>query len=259
MLRLRGRVHSLEGPNPEVRILRVETESRLPFAAGQYARLRFGRLPARPYSMANRPDEPVLEFHVRIVHNGVVSGHVATRLRPGDAVTVEGPFGDAWLRDDGRPIVAVAGSTGLGPIRSIVRTAVGRDRRPARVYVGFRSEALVYGVRELARLAPVEVVLSRPGGGTDRRTGLVHEALADDLPGLAGAAIHAAGPRPWSPRCAAPPPPPGCPPNTSTPTPSPPPRPTPRPACSPACGTGCPAWRRRVRRGNSTPRRPFRA
>ncbi|MBW7850225.1 MAG: hypothetical protein H3C38_07015 [Rhodospirillales bacterium] len=144
--------------------------------------------------MANRPDEPVLEFHVRIVPNGVVSGHVATRLRPGDAVTVEGPFGDAWLRDDGRPIVAVAGSTGLGPIRSIVRTAVGRDRRPARVYVGFRSEALVYGVRELARLAPVEVVLSRPAGGTGRRTGLVHEALADDLPGLAGAAIHAAGP-----------------------------------------------------------------
>ncbi|MBW7850226.1 MAG: 2Fe-2S iron-sulfur cluster binding domain-containing protein [Rhodospirillales bacterium] len=30
VLRLRGRVHSLESPNPEVRILRVETDSRLP-------------------------------------------------------------------------------------------------------------------------------------------------------------------------------------------------------------------------------------
>lgn len=192
---LAGRIHSIETPTPDIRLVRVTPDEPLSFAAGQYVRLRFGRLPARAYSMANRPEEPVLEFHVRLLPNGLVGSHLARKARPGDPVTIEGPFGEAWLRDDDRPLVAVAGGTGLAPIRSIVRTAVARDRRrPVRVYLGFRDEADVYGERELARLAAVEVVLSRPMRPTRLRTGLVHEALADDLPSLAGATLHAAGP-----------------------------------------------------------------
>jgi NAD(P)H-flavin reductase len=134
----------------------------------------------------------------------VASEHVQERLRPGDRIALEGPFGDAYLRDPGpRPIVAVAGGTGFAPIRSIIRTAL--DRRgggPIHVYLGFRDERDVYGENDLSmwmaadRKLNGDVVLSQPSNRTQRRTGFVHEAIMEDFDDLRGAQIYVCGPSP---------------------------------------------------------------
>ncbi len=142
------RVVGLDEATRDIRIVRLEVESGGPFrfAAGQYARVTFGEQRPRDYSMANRPDDPLLEFHVRRSSTAGASAYVARGLRIGDGVRVEGPFGSSWLRlDHPGPILAVAGGSGLAPIKSIVETAIGSNiREPIHLYFGARDEGDIY-------------------------------------------------------------------------------------------------------------------
>ncbi|MGH6929496.1 MAG: hypothetical protein ACREEV_14355, partial [Dongiaceae bacterium] len=66
------RVVELVQATDDVRILRLAQpgDARFAFRAGQYAKLGFGTLPPRDYSMAGAPHEPLLEFHIRDVGDG---------------------------------------------------------------------------------------------------------------------------------------------------------------------------------------------
>lgn len=173
----------------------------LRFFAGQYVELRFDDRPPRSFSMANRPDEPVLEFYIRHLPEGQASDYVATRLKPGDTVRLKGPYGAAYWRPKDRPIVAIAGGSGLAPLRSIVRTALQQDhRQDVDLYFGVRDEpspVLLDEYRQLSaqhsqlRFVPV---LSAPRQTTERRVGLVHEAVAVDFCDLSGHMVYSAGP-----------------------------------------------------------------
>lgn len=197
-----AKVVAIDAPTHDIRIVRLEPPAPLAFSAGQYARLTFGGTPPRSYSMANRPAEPVLEFHIRLVPRGLASGYVRSALSVGETVQVEAPFGTAHLGDDAdSPILAVAGGTGLAPVRSIVREALAQspERRIA-VYLGVRDERDVYGETEMLGLMQrhpglsFTAVLSQPAAPTVRRTGFVHTAVAEDFAELAGWIVHAAGP-----------------------------------------------------------------
>jgi CDP-4-dehydro-6-deoxyglucose reductase/ferredoxin-NAD(P)+ reductase (naphthalene dioxygenase ferredoxin-specific) len=200
-----ARVVGIEDSTHDIKRLRLELDGApLIFAAGQYVQLQFGRLPARSFSMANRPDEHILEFHIRRTASGGASAYVAEQLRLNERVELKGPFGSAALRSNhGGPMIAAAGGSGLAPIRSIVRTALAaRVTQPIHLYFGARDERDVYYERELLQLADdhpnlrVEVILSSAEDPVDRRTGYVHDAIADDLPTLADTKLYVAGPPP---------------------------------------------------------------
>ncbi len=72
------------------------------FSAGQFASVTFDGCPPRDYSMANVPGDPTLEFHVRHGSGGATGAYVRDRLKLGDAVRVEGPFGASHLRESHR-------------------------------------------------------------------------------------------------------------------------------------------------------------
>ena len=196
-------VADVEQAAPEVCRLRLDVADprRFAFSAGQYASLTFAGLPPRDFSMANRPIDPQLEFHIRRIADGRVSAFVADRLRRGDKVGLEGPFGNAQLRRKHRgPIYAIAGSTGLAPILSIVETALGIGiSRPIHLYFGARDAAGIYATERLAGLARahpnlhVETTLAAPGA-TGCRPGLVTDALAADHTSFEDAKAYVAGP-----------------------------------------------------------------
>jgi len=199
-----GRVSSLVQATHDVTLLTVALERRQPFlfAAGQYAALKFDGVPARDFSMANRPGEPVLEFHMRRVAGGAVGTHLAHHLGEGDAVHIEGPFGKAYLRERsaGR-IICLAGSTGLAPIKSIVETALDAPRHHSvDVYFGVREERDIYLEDHFSALVQRHdrlrfiPVLSEPRLPTSRRTGLVADALAADFDSLDECDAYIAGP-----------------------------------------------------------------
>jgi naphthalene 1,2-dioxygenase ferredoxin reductase component len=198
------RVVALDDATHDIKRLRLAIEAGGPFSfsAGQYAALTFAGQAPRDYSMANRPDEPELEFHIRRSASGGASTYVAERLRIGDQVKVEGPFGSSFLREKHTgPILAIAGGSGLAPIKSIVESALAAGMaQPIDLYFGVRTERDLYleeHFRELEarhgnfRFIPV---LSAPDGATTRRTGFVHEAACADHADLDGAKAYLAGP-----------------------------------------------------------------
>ena len=202
LVRTGAEVVSVEEATHDIRILRLRPKrGPMMFSAGQYVTLALPGLPPRDYSMASRPGEGILEFHVRLVQKGRVSAAVR-RLVPGDLLEIEGPRGSAHLRPGHTgPILAVAGGSGLAPVQAILASLVDLGmRQPVRVYLGVREERDIYGLEALQALArrhgdmQVTPVLSMGQPGSGHRTGFVHEAVRADLPALKGWCCYTAGP-----------------------------------------------------------------
>ncbi len=202
--RLTCRVVSIANATHDIRILRLEILSGGPFdfSAGQYASIEFPGLPPRDYSMANRPDEKVLEFHIRLLPGGAVTPFVARQLRVGDLVRIAGPLGTSYLREKHTgPIVALAGGSGMAPIKSIVETALARGmQQPITLYFGVRAERDLYLEDHFKALAARHAnltfipVLSEPDGPTSRRTGFLADTVRADFASLDGVKAYLAGP-----------------------------------------------------------------
>lgn len=199
-------VASIVDATHDIRIISLKVLSGGPyvFSPGQYAELEISGLPPRKYSMANTPDQTMLEFHVRRVAGGVVSTHVLNSLKVGERVQVRGPAGSAFLREkhDG-PMLAVAGGSGLAPIKSIITAAL--QQNPARrihFYFGVRDERDLYLESYFTELAARHAhfsftpVLSEPKAATSRRTGFVTDAVRADFADLQGFKVYLCGPPP---------------------------------------------------------------
>lgn len=196
-------VTHLEMLTHDIRLVRLEPRSGevLEFRAGQYATLGFAGFEARDYSFAGRPGDLPLEFHVRDMGSGL-SQHVVRHLKIGDPAALVGPLGTATLRHaPGRPILAVAGGSGLAPIKSIVEAALEAGQRaPVHLYFGARTARDLYLLEHFSRLARrhrnlrfVPVVLD-PVDAEGRRQGLVDSAIAEDFQSLEGYHAYLAGP-----------------------------------------------------------------
>lgn len=214
-------VGRIEQASHDVVLLTVQLseDQDFPFRAGQFAKLRFARLPARSYSMASQPGERELVFHIRIRPEGRVSQYVAHELRPGDPVEVRGPFGEAYWQGSDRPatgrngeasegtmhehadhLLLLAGGTGMAPILSVLDAALrdGHDPHRIDVYHGVRTPSDLYAARELHQRASdfgLRFVPVYAEGGPGR-TGLLHDAIGQDFSDLGASLIHVAGPPP---------------------------------------------------------------
>jgi len=191
---VKATVTAVETMTHDIKRVVLKPSKPIEFSPGQYAQLQFTPEHARPYSMAGLADDGTLEFHVRIVPDGRVSGYIANDLKPGDSVKVSGPLGSAYLRRKHEgPMLLVAGGTGLAPILSILRGAIADGMsNPVHLYFGVRSPRDVYGLDwllDLQRRHPalkLHVVVTSGGDPREQRCGLVTEAIEEDLPDLSG-------------------------------------------------------------------------
>jgi len=102
----------------------------------------------RPMSIATSPTRPNLEYAVRISDSPFKRAFVS--LRPGDSVTVQGPFGRFVLKED-RPAVLLAGGVGITPLKGMAEYATDKALHiPLRLVYSNRS------VDEIAYLAELE-------------------------------------------------------------------------------------------------------
>lgn len=191
---VKATVTAVEDLTHDIKRLVLKPAKPIEFSPGQYAHLQFTPQHVRPYSMSGLCDDQQLEFHVRLVQDGRVTGYIANELAVGDSVRVSGPLGSAYLRRKHEgPMLCVAGGTGLAPILSILRGAIaGGMRNPIHLYFGVRSPRDIYGldwIEELARDHPdlkVNVIVSSGGTATAHRVGIVTEAIEQDLGDLSG-------------------------------------------------------------------------
>ncbi len=201
----RAEVTVLERLAPEVMrvVLSLPPGDSLEFEAGQYINILLEDGATRAYSFANPPggDAPI-ELHVRRVPGGRFTTQVFEKLAVGDVLEFSGPHGRFTLHEGERPILFIAGATGFAPIKSIVENAFRRRlQRPMWLYWGVRRREDLYAA-ELAEtwqaehanfhFVPVlsEVADDDPWGG---RRGLVHQAMLEDFPVLAGFELYACG------------------------------------------------------------------
>ncbi|MGJ8571905.1 MAG: 2Fe-2S iron-sulfur cluster-binding protein [Hoeflea sp.] len=200
--KISARVLSTTKATHDVVILRLRPSEPMAFAAGQYLSLKIEGTLARHYSMANTPGAGLIELHVRIVPGGRTSGLVS-RLVVGDVVRLTGPMGSSYFRETHTgPILAVAGGTGLAPVKSIIEAALALDPdRHVLLYFGVRTQRDLYYVAHFRALEarhagftfiPVVAVTDNPA----HRSGMVTDAIAEDIRDLSGFSIYMAGPPP---------------------------------------------------------------
>jgi NAD(P)H-flavin reductase len=171
------------------------------YHAGQYAMLTFGGYSPRAYSIGNAPGRNKLEFHIRQSGSGATT-FATTALQVGDSIAIAAPFGTClYVPDCERPLLAVAGGSGLAGMKAIIEEALADTARrtPTHLYVGARTLQDLYLddiFRTLEEKDPrfhYIPVLSediQPG----IRQGFVTTALSEDFPDMSVARIYGAGP-----------------------------------------------------------------
>jgi toluene monooxygenase electron transfer component len=98
----------------------------------------------RAYSMSNLPNATgEWSFVIRRAPGGRGSNAMFDALSPGDALTLDAPYGSAYLREDNaREVVCVGGGSGVGPVVSVARAALklGKENR-VHLFEGARTLA----------------------------------------------------------------------------------------------------------------------
>ncbi len=180
------------------------------FLPGQYALLELpGVTGLRAFSMSNLPNpEGVWQLQIKNFPGGAGSAALFERLKVGDRVRIDGPYGLAYFRTDTeRDIVCIAGGSGIAPMISIAR---GHAASPGGLtldfFYGGRGPEDICG-RELLEALPgfgerihYHPVISMPELDPEGRwrgpTGFVHEEAARRLSDLADHEYYLAGPPP---------------------------------------------------------------
>jgi Na+-transporting NADH:ubiquinone oxidoreductase subunit F len=108
----------------------------------------------RAYSMANYPDEKgVVKFNIRIAtpppkSQGIPPGQMSSfvfSLKPGDKITVYGPFGEFFAKKTNAEMVFIGGGAGMAPMRSHIFDQLRRLKTD-------RKMTFWYGARSLREL-----------------------------------------------------------------------------------------------------------
>lgn len=158
----------------------------------------------RAYSMANHPAEGnIIKLNVRIatppwdreknkfqnVPPGIASSYIFAK-KPGDKVTISGPYGDFFMKDTDKEMVYIGGGAGMAPLRSHIFHmfhTMGTDRKVSYWY-GARSKREIFYEDEFEEIArkndnfDFHVALSDPlkEDNWEGYTGFIHQVVHDE-------------------------------------------------------------------------------
>ena len=153
----------------------------------------------RAYSMANHPAEGnIVMLNVRIAHPppqkwdappGIASSYIFN-LKPGDKVTISGPYGEFFIKDTDREMVYIGGGAGMAPLRShlfhLFHTL--KTGRKVSYWYGARSKREMFydeHFKDIEKKFPnfsYNVALSDPmdEDNWSGYTGFIHQAVLDN-------------------------------------------------------------------------------
>lgn len=153
----------------------------------------------RAYSMANYPEEKgIIMLNVRIasppprlpnVPAGKMSSYIFS-LKPGDEVTISGPFGEFFARETDKEMVFVGGGAGMAPMRSHIFDQLKRlnSKRKISFWYGARSKREMFYVEDFDGLAKdfsnfewhVALSDALPEDNWTGHTGFIHNVVLEN-------------------------------------------------------------------------------
>ena len=93
----------------------------LAFLPGQYVNVNIpGTALQRAYSFSSAPGARLASFVVRNVPDGRMSQFLTKDARAGEKIAFSGPYGSFYLRPGTRPMLFLAGGTGIAPFLSML-------------------------------------------------------------------------------------------------------------------------------------------
>ena len=120
------------------------------FLPGQYVNIGVpGSNQTRSYSFSSKPGERRASFLIKQVPGGLMSGWLE-RAQVGDTVAMTGPLGSFYLRAVNRPLLLLAGGTGLAPFLSMLEVLAELNET--------RQITLIYGVTRDQDLVMVQAL-----------------------------------------------------------------------------------------------------
>jgi Na+-transporting NADH:ubiquinone oxidoreductase subunit F len=154
----------------------------------------------RAYSMANYPGEKgIIMLNVRIASppprapDGTPPGKVSSyifNLKPGDEVTISGPYGEFFIKDTEAEMVYIGGGAGMAPLRSHIFELFKNQKTKRKVsywYGGRSSKELFYvdHFRAIEKEFPnfkFNIALSepRPEDNWTGYTGFIHQVVLEN-------------------------------------------------------------------------------
>ena len=134
----------------------------------------------RAYSMANYPEEKgIVKFNIRVASpppgTTLPPGQMSSwtfNLKPGDKVTVYGPFGEFFAKDTDAEMVFIGGGAGMAPMRSHIFDQLKRLNSSRRI-------SFWYGARSLREMFYQEEYDSL---ANENSNFVWHAALSDPQP-----------------------------------------------------------------------------
>ncbi|MGO4443706.1 FAD-binding oxidoreductase [Mycobacterium sp. 2YAF39] len=155
------------------------------YKAGQFAQLQVPGAGAwRNYSYAHPSDgRDELEFIIRLLPDGVMSNYLRDRAQPGDRIALRCSKGGFYLRPVVRPVILVAGGTGLSAILAMAQSLDVDIAHPVHLLYGVTSSDDLCKLAELDALTQripgltSQIIVSQPGADWDGPVGLVTDLL----------------------------------------------------------------------------------
>ncbi|GLO41643.1 toluate 1,2-dioxygenase electron transfer subunit [Pseudomonas putida] len=131
--------------------IKGEALSRLAFLPGQYVNLKVpGSEQSRAYSFSSLQKDGEVSFLIRNVPGGLMSNFLTNLAKAGDSMTLAGPLGSFYLRPIQRPLLLLAGGTGLAPFTAMLeKIAEQGSEHPLHLIYGVTND---FDLVELDRL-----------------------------------------------------------------------------------------------------------
>ena len=157
-------IHSFQGTLSRVENLSDSTitfdiqlddgQPEIHFLAGQYVNVGIpGTSETRSYSFSSKPGNRLTGFVVRNVPNGQMSEFLSKNAKAGDKMHFTGPFGSFYLRPVTKPVLMLAGGTGIAPFMSMLQVLEekGSDH-PIRLVFGVTNDFDLVAIEKLDEL-----------------------------------------------------------------------------------------------------------
>jgi benzoate/toluate 1,2-dioxygenase reductase subunit len=135
--------------------LKLDKPDTLGFLPGQYVNVTVpGTDEHRSYSFSSKVGAAEASFLIRNVPGGLMSGWLANEAKPGTRMKFVGPQGSFFLRAVERPVVLLAGGTGLAPILSMLEVLAdqGTDQ-PVHLIYGVTNDGDLVEIERIEALA----------------------------------------------------------------------------------------------------------
>ena len=131
--------------------LKVDPAAKLSFLPGQYANIAVPETDQkRSYSFSSPPGSHEVSFLIRDIPAGRMSTYLREQAKVGAQLEFTGPSGTFYLRDINRPVLLLAGGTGLAPFLSMLgKIAKEGSEHPIHMVYGVTNDPDLVGVEQL--------------------------------------------------------------------------------------------------------------